>query len=184
MCVTNNKGFTLLELVIGIVVFAIATSLFASLIVPQAVRSVDPIYQVRAAELGRSLINEITGKSFDERSDRTGGANICGQGVNPACTSSADLGPEEIDAGGEPIRSSFDDVDDYHNLNESGASIENSLGDTTGLYKGFKVRVIVFYDADMDGTAETLIGNTKLITVTVTTPNDEDIMFATFRSNY
>ncbi len=184
MRVNKPAGFTLVELVIGIVVFSIALGLFTSLIVPQAIRSVDPIFQVRASELGQSLIHEIASKSFDEGSDRTGGSNICSQGANPACTSSAALGPEEKDASGEPIRSSFDDVDDYHNLNESGASIKNALGGTTGLYTGFNVRVSVVYDADMDGAADAVIGNTKLITVTVTTPNDEDIIFSTFRSNY
>ena len=74
MHVNNFKGYTLIEQVIGIVVFSIALGLFTSLIIPQVIRSVGPIFQVRASELGQSLINEITAKSFDEASDRTGGA--------------------------------------------------------------------------------------------------------------
>ena len=55
MPVTKLKGFTLIEMVIGIVVFSIALTLFTSLIVPQVIRSVDPIFQVRASELGQVL---------------------------------------------------------------------------------------------------------------------------------
>lgn len=180
MRVNNPAGFTLIELVIGIIVFSIALVLFTSLIVPQAIRSVDPIFQVRAAELGQSLINEISSKSFDEKSDRTGGSEFC----DPACIGSINLGPD-----GSESRASFDDVDDYNGLNESGSAIKNTLGESptfsdNNLYEGFSVNVTVVYDADMNGMADAVVGNTKLITVTVTTPNAEDIVFSTFRSNY
>jgi len=179
MLVNKSAGFTLIELVIGIIVFSIALVMFTSLIVPQAIKSVDPIFQVRAAELGQSMINEIASKSFDENSDRTGGSNFC----MTNCTSIAYLGPD-----GE-TRESFDDVDDYNGLTVSDDQIKNALDQTTvlagsNLYQGFSVNVRVVYDANMDGIADTIVGNTKLITVTVTTPNDEDIIFSTFRSNY
>jgi len=180
MRANKASGFTLIELVVGIVVFSIALVLFTSLMVPQAIRSVDPIFQVRASELGQSLMNEISSKSFDEESDRTGGGDPC----DPACTSSINLGPD-----GSESRTTFDDVDDYHGLNVSDGEIKNSLNETTvlndgNLYQGFSVSVSVVYDAAMDGTADTAVGNTKLITVTVTTPNDEDIIFSSFRSQY
>jgi MSHA pilin protein MshD len=180
MLANKASGFTLIELVIGIVVFSIALVLFTSLIVPQAIRSVDPIFQVRAAELGQSLINEITSKSFDEESDRTGGGTPC----NATCTGTTNLGPDDGES-----RTSFNDVDDYHGLNVSDGNIKNSLNETTilnsnNLYQGFSLNVSVVYDAAMDGTADTVVGSTKLITVTVTTPNDEDIIFSSFRSNY
>jgi len=176
----KSAGFTLIELVIGIIVFSIALTLFTSLIVPQAIRSVDPIFQVRAAELGQSMINEITSKSFDEKSDRSGNETLC----DPACIGTINLGPDDDES-----RTTYDDVDDYHNLNVADANIENALGQSTilngtNLYVGFSLKVTVVYDADMDGEADNTVGNTKLITVTVTTPNDEDIVFSTFRSNY
>jgi MSHA pilin protein MshD len=130
-------------------------------------------------------MNEISSKSFDEESDRTGGGDPC----DPACTSSINLGPDELDPDEYESRTIFDDVDDYHGLNVSDGEIKNSLNETTvlndsNLYQGFSVSVSVVYDAAMDGTADTAVGNTKLITVTVTTPNDEDIIFSSFRSQY
>ncbi|PKG97786.1 prepilin-type N-terminal cleavage/methylation domain-containing protein [Paraglaciecola sp. MB-3u-78] len=180
MLANKASGFTLIELVIGIVVFSIALVLFTSLIVPQAIRSVDPIFQVRASELGQALMNEIVSKSFDEKSDRTGGATPC----DATCIGSINLGPDDGES-----RTSYNDVDDYHGLNVSNGDIKNSLNETTvlngsNLYQGFNVKVSVVYDEGMDGTADNVVGNAKLITVTVTTPNDEEIIFASFRSNY
>lgn len=191
MLVNKAKGFTLIELVIGMVVFSIALVLFTSLIVPQAIRSVDPIFQVRATELGQSLINEIVSKSFDEASDRVGGSVLCSSTVAPLCTTSNNLGAEE----GAVNRENFDDVDDYNNLSESDENIKNTLNesvtlDGVNLYQGFSAAVVVIYDDNMDGIDDAIdggggyIGKTKLVTVTITTPNGEEIIFSTFRSNY
>jgi len=185
MLVNKAKGFTLVELVVGIVVFSIALVSFMSLVVPQAIRSVDPIYQIRASELGQSLLNEITSKSFDENSDRTGGATLCGApSTTITCTDVDDLGPDD-----DENRTGFDDVDDYHGLNVSNSDIKNSLNQSivlndSFLYAGFSLNVNVVYDEDMNGTADTAVSNTKLIIVTITTPNNEDISFSSFRSNY
>jgi MSHA pilin protein MshD len=185
----TSRGFTLIELVIGIVVFAVAISLFLSLIVPQARRSVDPILQVRASELAQSLMSEIASKSFDENSSRSGGTNRCNQNSND-CTVSSLLGKDP----GED-RNTYNDVDDYIGLNDDPNDIQNSFGETinlngAALYAGFSVTVTVFYDNDMDGINDAIvggsnfIGHTKLIRITVTTPTAEDIVFTSHRSNY
>lgn len=185
----GSRGFTLIELVIGIVVFAIAISLFLSLIVPQARRSVDPILQVRASELAQSLMSEIASKSFDENSSRNGGTNRCNENANP-CTESSALGFD-----GSETRNVYNDVDDYSGLNQNGAGIQNSFGTSitlngADLYLGFSASVTVFYDDNMDGIDDAIvggtayIGNTKLIQITVSTPTGENLIFSSYRSNY
>ncbi|WP_158965642.1 prepilin-type N-terminal cleavage/methylation domain-containing protein [Paraglaciecola sp. L3A3] len=188
MPVNKLRGFTLVELVIGLVVFAIAMTLFVSLMAPQAIRSVDPIFQVRATELAQSLMNEIASKPFDDNSSRTGEVLRCNEGGNP-CTQSQDLGPDES-------RELFNDVDDYHGLSASGTDFkQNAMGsnialDGADLYAGFSLAVTVFYDDNMDGVDDAIVGggnyvgNTKFIQVRVITPNDEELIFSTFRSNY
>jgi MSHA pilin protein MshD len=180
----RTQGFTLIELVVGIVVFALALALFTSLLVPQAIKSVDPIYQVRATELAQSLINEIAGKSFDENSSRSGELLRCNEVGAPLCTANVDLGPD-----GTESREDFNDVDDYHNLSEVDGNILNSLGENIsiggiGLYQGFQANVSVIYDDDVDGLDDGVIGNSKLIIVSIVTPNDEAMMFSTYRNNY
>ena len=177
-----HKGFTLIELVIGIVVFSIALVLFTSLIVPQAIRSVDPIFQVRATELGQSLLNEISGKSFDENSSRNT-SQRCGDVSAPTCTLPSALGPD-----GE-ARGAYNDVDDFHELDERDGNILSATGGVIGinggnLYQGFRATVSVFYDADLNGGDDGVVGVAKLITVTITTPNNEDLVFSTYRYNY
>lgn len=180
----NTSGFTLIELIVGMLVFAIALSFFSSLILPQITRSVEPIFQVRATELAQSLINEISGKAFDEQSSRNGSHVRCGEPGVAVCTEPGSLGFE----GGES-RDSFNDVDDYHDLYEVSAGILSAVGanitmDSNSLYQGFSARVRVVYDQDMNGQPDNVTGNSKLITVIITTPNDEALAFATYRSNF
>lgn len=175
MLANQTRGFTLVELVIGIVVFSVALVFFVSVVVPQSVRSVDPIFQVRAAELAQSLMDEITGKSFDDASDRVGGTTLC----DSSCTSASNLGAESGES-----RASYNDVDDYNGLDKSDSEIENALGVEHGLYSGFNITVSVMYDANMDGVDDNAVGNLKLITVTVTTPNNEQIAFSTYKGNF
>jgi len=179
-----KQGFTLIELIVGIVVFSVALTLFSSALVPHAVRSVDPIFQVRAIELARSLINEIAGKSFDENSSRSGGLSRCNEAGASPCTASSDLGPD-----GAETRAEFNDMDDYHNLLEADGGIRNFSGEgiaigSLNVYQGFQARVSVFYDDDMNGIDDGNIGNRKLITVSIVTPNGEVIVFSTYRVNY
>lgn len=193
----NSRGFTLMEMVIGITAFAVALTLISSLILPQASRSVEPILQARAAQLGQSLLNEISGRAFDEHSGRAGGLLRCGEDADrpedgiqadELCTQPAALGCEE----GGTNKDLYDDVDDYLCLDGlSAAAIFNAatadaslLKEDIALYQGFMLGVQVFYDQNMDGQADAGIGNLKLITLTVTTPMGQPIVFSTYRGNY
>ncbi len=81
----------------------------------QAPQAVDPVQQVRAAQLAQRILNEVLQKSFDEHSDHNGGRFRCGETVGtppviyPACTPGADYGPD----GGETRSYAFSDVDDF-----------------------------------------------------------------------
>ena len=120
---SSQQGFTLVELIIGLVVLGLAVVMLAMLFFPQAQRSAEPILQTRAAGLGQALMLEIMSKSFDQHSDRTGGLLRCGETDAPACTEPTALGP---DSGG--TRALFNDVDDYHGLNSIDAPLSDALG--------------------------------------------------------
>lgn len=178
------SGFTLIELVVGMLVFAVALTFFSGMIVPQATRSIEPIFQVRATELAQSLINEISAKAFDEQSSRNGSHLRCGESGALACTGPANLGPDNGEG-----RSSYNDVDDYNDPFDANTRILNGAGnniviDGANLYEGFSAKIRVTYDSNMDGQADNVTGNTKLITVIITTPSDEALVFASYRSNF
>jgi len=173
------SGFTLIELVIGILVFAIAMSMMLTLILPQAKRSIDPIFQLRATELANTLINEIQGKAFDENSNPALGLLPCDTDVLTA-PCSINLSAEETG------RDFWDDVDDYNGFDIDGASLFSGAQYSDD-YANFKLEITVIYDGNYDGVdqgTDALQRAAKLITVKVTTPNDEAIEFATYRSNY
>lgn len=197
--INRQAGFNLIELVIGIVVFAIAIGIVTTLLVPSASKSVDPIMQVRAAELAQSLFNEISAKSFDENADRLNGVIRCNEDLSDPpngtaddagigerrCTDEGALGPD-----GE-TRADYDDIDDYHGLVESGNQILNSSGEAlvvngTGMYTNFTARINVVYDGNYDGQADnwSVSQNTKLISISITTPTNQTYRFATYRSNF
>ena len=81
--IESRSGFTLLELIVGVVVLGIALLMISSILGPMYIRSSEPWQQVRAAELGHSLMNEILGKSFDEHSNRSGSLWRCGEAGAP-----------------------------------------------------------------------------------------------------
>ncbi|GKR03555.1 prepilin-type N-terminal cleavage/methylation domain-containing protein [Aeromonas caviae] len=110
-----RRGFTLVEFVVGIVLLAIALTGVLGLLINQAPQAVDPVQQVRAAQLAQRILGEALQKSFDEHSDHNGGRFRCGETAgtppvtHPPCTGTADYGPE----GGELRPYQFNDVDDY-----------------------------------------------------------------------
>ena len=172
-----QQGFTLIETIIGIVVLSISFSIFTTLIYPLSTQSAEQVHQIRAAELGQSMINEIIAKAFDENSDMSGGLVRCGE-AGTTCTESSNLGYEPGES-----RATFDDVDDYHNLTVIESSLAEGLED---IYVGFELNVNVINDSNYDGVNDGTDNNftAKLITVTVTTPQQFNFDFAVYRVNF
>jgi MSHA pilin protein MshD len=172
-----TKGFTLIELIVGIVVLSISFSLLISLILPLSEKSAEQLHQVRASELGQSMMNDIIGRAFDQQSDMTGGLIRCGEN-SIVCTSHNNLGSEN----GEPTRELFNDVDDYIDFNFSNET--NALGESfSSLYPGFNVEVAVCY-SNFSASCSNSIELAKLITITVTTPQDFNFVFSFYKANF
>lgn len=174
----RSKGFTLIELVVGMVVLSIALVLLATMLFPQADRAADTLSRVRSAELAHSLLNEVWGKRYDQNTNANGGVPACGAAARPdlglpaglACSAAASLGPDT----GE-VRNTFNDVDDYNGLNQNSLML-NSTDTYSSQYKNYLLTVSVTYP-----NANT---NSKLIAISVTTPSGEVITYDAIRSNY
>lgn len=179
----RQAGVTLLELIVGIVVLAISLTVITSVLGPLYIKSADPWHQVRAAELGHSLMNEILGKAFDENSNRSGSRLRCNETGAMACTVSTGFGPDcrngsvSCPSGPYELRSQFDDVDDFHGLDLTGNQINNIFGDDprmADIYRSYRVRVSVGYQNAL----------TKQIVIVITTPTGADISFAALKGNW
>ncbi|MGI5310592.1 type IV pilus modification PilV family protein [Rheinheimera sp. WS51] len=180
-----QQGVTLIELIIGIVVLAISLTLVTSVLGPLFIKSTDPWHQVRATELGQSLMNEILARSFDENSSRSGSLLRCNEAGALACTSQANFGPD-----GSETRLQFDDVDDFIAVNSLADALAyiDDAGEREKYYRNYQVSVAVRYAtaADLSLSSGAAIGaeQLKVITLTVTTPNGEPIQFSALKGNW
>jgi len=167
MAPVSEKGFSLIESILTIVIISISLVVLISAWSGAAKRSGDPFWHAKAAYLGQAYIEEILTKRFDENTP---------VGGSPPCSSvscSGTLGPES------ETRSQYDDVDDYHNLSESPS--ENALGIVRPEYQRYRVAVQVTYaGADFSRPVRTL----KKIVVTVTPPDEAPQRFVAYRGNY
>jgi len=188
LCRSYQKGFTLIETIVGMVVLAISFSVLTTLIHPVAQQSADQLHQVKAAELAQSVLNEIQNKAFDQNSDMAGGRVRCGEIGADACTSSSTLGPEDgkynRPDNKEYTRDLFNDVDDYDGLDYDAGEIRDSQGQLLSLYAGYAMSIHVWNDANYDGSRLGDNETAKLITVTIITPTDFSMSFSTYRANF
>ena len=181
----TQGGFTLIETIVGIVVLSIVFTIFTSFIYPLSNQSAEQVHQIRAAELGQSMINEILSRAFDENSDMSGGAKRCGEAGYTLCSTA--IGPEtgefrEVIDGVNV--NSYDDVDDYDTDDEI-ITPKNALGESiVDEYIGFSMKIDVINDANYDGSGTGNNSTAKLITVTVRTPQEFDFVFSVYKANF
>lgn len=86
-----QSGFTLIELIVTIVILAIAVSAFMMILSDSVSRSADPLLRTQASAIGHAYLEEILSKQYSD--------------------------PDGV--GGE-ARANFDDVMDYDGLNDVG----------------------------------------------------------------
>ena len=189
---TGQDGLTLLEMVVTIVILAIALSGVTAMMASGISRSADTLIETRAAALGQSYLEEILARRFDEHSSFSG-IPPCRSGASQSCTSEGLFGPD-----GEAARTAFNDVDDYHGFVE-GADPAQPLRDAAGEvrrgYDNFRVDVSVRYLQVTSGGQEAMLGtepndldqaqDAKLITLLISHPSyPQGWTFSAYKSNF
>lgn len=189
----KQLGLSLVELVITIVLLSIALTAVTTMLQSGVGRSADTTLQVRSIALAQTYMDEILSRRFDERT-RSRGIPPCRSTAPPArqCTAEASFGPDGLET-----RAQFDDVDDYHGLDEGDGQV-NPLQDATGTtrsgFDNFRVQVDVRYiNVGVSEEEENLGANNelddqydaKLVTITVTHRSFTDgIVFSAYKSNF
>lgn len=186
---SRQRGITLMEMIATIVILAIALAGITAALSGGIGRSADVLTGTRAVALAQSYLDEILGKRFDEASNP--------RGIPPChdtCTDETGFGPDA----GESDRGDFDDVDDYHGVDEgwqAAGNLRDAEGNPRAGYEGFRVRVSVRYlDASPGGVEESLGAtpedldddrDAKLITVTVSHPgNPGGWHYSAYKANF
>ena len=190
---SRQQGLSLVELIVTIVILAIALTGISVVIQGGLSQSADTTLNVRTVALGQAYLDEILGKRFDENT-RNSGIPPCRPSAPPPrrCTNEASFGPD----GGEN-RARYDDVDDFHGLDQGDGQatpLQDAEGNTRTDYENFRVQVSVRYiNVGVGGEEENLgVGDeldeefdAKLITVTVTHRSlSQGVTFSAYKSNF
>jgi MSHA pilin protein MshD len=113
MTIRGERGTTLIELIVSIVIVAIAASAVLGVLSSSAGRSADAMIMAQAVSIAEAYLEEISLKAYAD--------------------------PDGID--GETVRTDFDDVDDYNGLLDSGA--RNQFGTAIAELSRYTVAVTV-----------------------------------------
>lgn len=185
-CYQQQHGFTIIEMVATIAILSIALVSVASIVSLGTSRSADTLQETRAIALGYAYLDEILGRRFDERSERSGVQPCYGLAPGPTrpCTAEMAFGP---DTGEGTDRARWDDVDDYHGRAEGDGEVIpllDAAGNVRTGYDNFHVQIAVRY-AGTDtawGSSET---DAKHVTVTVRLRSrTEGWSFSAYKGNY
>lgn len=158
----RNRGFTLVELIIFIVVVGIGLAGILSVMNTVVKSSADPMVRKQAIAVAESMLEEIMLKSYADPNGGTNGVSTC------------NLGPG-------PQRAPWDDICDYNGYSHTG--IVNTLNSpVTGLEK-YNIQSVTVADPGTGDDTNWVAGGAKKITVVVTGPGVV-ITLSGFRGNY
>lgn len=152
---TRQKGMTLIELIIFMVIVGVAMAGIVSAINFNVQHSADPVVRKQALAIAESMLEEVTLQNF---SDPDGGANVV-----------------------EASRDLYDDIDDYHNYSRSGISPINAPFTTIAGLEDYNVSVTIDPAASINGISG---GKAKRITVTVIGPLNTTVLLEGYRTDY
>ena len=193
------RGFTLIEIIIGIVVLSIALTGGLSLLISQVDAYRDPLIKEKSVQIAKRVVHEIQIRAYDEKSDIGGGIFRCSETVGGIslgdCSAEAEYGTDP----GELMLDTLDDVDDFDTaklcpkLSGSYSCSENYLpvvyffSDAADeatqkryndYYAGFLVKIEVV-PAKISGHAD----SAKKITVTVRQSDGLEIEYSLIKAN-
>ena len=173
----NTKGFTLVELLIFVIITSIAVAAIAGLFAKNVGSSADPYLRQKALAVAKGYMDEILRQRWNHNTPFGGGCVLTGSGqcqsISPTNPSAAPIGSDG------QIRPDFDDVDDYHGLDEAPT---DQLGNLMAGYNGFNVQVQVTQPGGSWNNVDA--SDVRVITVTVSTSSNESIMLRGYRLNF
>jgi MSHA pilin protein MshD len=180
---TDERGLSLIELLVFIVVVGIAVSGVLSVYSLNVRSSADPMLRKQALAIAESLLEEVLAKPYtycdpDDANVETAQNALVGP-LGCATT------PEGIGTEGTEDRyhnlTPFDNVNDYDDFSMS-AGIVDLNGNAVAELNGYTADIQVEQPAvDLNGVPA---GETLLVTVTVTAPGNQGVSLSGYRTRY
>ncbi|NCO53260.1 MAG: prepilin-type N-terminal cleavage/methylation domain-containing protein [Deltaproteobacteria bacterium] len=154
----NQRGVTLVELVITMVIISIAVAGVMTVINSTILHSADPVLRQQAIAIAEAYMEEITLKNYLDPDD------------------------DQLCPGAEANRKLFDNICDYNGLNNNGARSQSDP--STVIVPNYTVTVVVASE-NFGPTAPAGVQVAGLkINVTVTDPAGESLTLSGYRTDY
>jgi MSHA pilin protein MshD len=171
----QQTGFTLVETIIVIVLVGAMMAGMTSLFMTNVANSHRPYLRQKALAVANAFMDEILRKRWNEVTPLGGGCVNAGSGFCGTGTGAFPIGAD----GGE-ARATYDDIDDYHGLNQSPP--QDSSGTDMPGFTGYTVNVSVVQPGASWNSVPA--ADVRLITVSVTSSSNETIAVSTYRVNF
>lgn len=173
---STQRGFTLIELVMFIIIVGIALAAIGLQIQTSVQSSADPLLREKGIALANFYMDEILRKKWNENTPTGGG---CVQAGGIACAGGAAATAIGAEAG--ETRANYDDIDDYNDLPVAAAPSDQT-GAALADFDGFTVTVEVNGGVTLHGSVS--VADTREIIVTVTTPLADTLSLRAYRVNF
>ena len=168
----DQRGLTLVELVVFIVVVSAGLAGVLSVIDVSAKASADPLLRKQAQAVAEAMLDEILSKAYqNDRDDpvHTSSTLGCTANTTPACRSNT---PKD--------RARYNDVDDYIGWKQD--AVQDLFGDAVAGLEHCQVSVAVSALTLADAASNNGVAG-KQVTVTVAM-GKESVAFSGFRANF
>ena len=176
-CMTNNRGLSLIELLVFIVVVGIAVTGVLSVYSLNARSSVDPMVRKQAVAIAESLLEEVLAKPYTYCDPDD--ANVETATSAAGCTVAETAMVPEAGETRYSNLTPFDNVNDYNGFSMVG--INDLTGAAIAGLTGYTASVQVQPAGAFNGIPA---GETLLVTVTVTAPGNLGVSLSGYRTRY
>jgi MSHA pilin protein MshD len=182
MCNKRQRGLTLIELIMFIVIVGVALAGVLLVMNRVTAHSADPLIRKQQLAIAESLLEEIELMPFTycDPDDPAAASATSAAG----CTTVEAMGPETGETRYAAI-TPFDNVNDYHGFSMTGGIVDITNTPVVGL-ESYQASVTVA-PADFSGITQ-VSGDALLITVTVTSlmnsPDNPPVVLEGYRTRY
>jgi len=173
-----QRGFTLIELVIAIVVLAIGATALLVLINQTTANSINPVIHQQAHAIAQSYLEEVLLNPFCDPDLSTDCPTFCSVSACGACSENT---------GGLESRLTFDDICDYAAINDTGGAVDQTGNPVTPAILGaYNINVNVVDTGFLLNGLDADLGQVVRVDVTVT--NDDianlNLTMSVYKTNF
>ena len=178
MCTTDQRGFSLVELLVFIVVVGIAVTGVLSVYSLNARTSADPMVRKQALAIGESLLEEVLAKPYTYCDPDDANVDTASSAAGCAAVAETVMAPEAGESRYSNV-TPFDNVNDYNGFSMAG--IVDLGGNSVPGLAGYSATIQVQPAGAFNGIPA---GETLLVIVTVTAPGNQGVSLSGYRTRH